>query len=274
MPETPALFEGRNIRKVWFEDEWWFAVVDVVEILSESSDPQAYWRRLKQRLREEGADIIDRLCALKVHTKDDKLRHIDCVRLYDVIHVVRLLSSMSRRERRLVSEESGVYIIENIRTNDCYIGSSANMPMRWIQHRADLQRGAHSSSSLQEAWNRDGIDAFTWVVLEYIPDVTMLESVEQHYIDSRQPAYNNRTDATNPFSLSPIDSKKTHRFMAYLLESTYSMDNPLVKQLIIGIRYGLITPGPIFHLLSQVTTRAIKTWEDLEAFLMQQSEVA
>ena len=275
MPEVPSLFEGHNIRKVWFEDEWWFAVVDVIHALTESTNPQVYWRRLKMRLREEGADIVESLHALKVlSAADGKYYAIDCAYLYDIIHIIRLISSISRRERKNMPDEAGVYAIENTLTGECYIGSSFNIPQRWLQHRAHLQKGDHTSSSFQEAWNHDGSDTFKWSVLEYVPNVTELESVEQRYIDSHRPVYNSHSEVTNILSLGPIDSKKTQRFVAYLLESTYLVDNPLIKQLIIGVRYGLISPGPTFHLLSQVTTRAIKTWEDLEVFLIQQSEVA
>ena len=50
------LFESKRIRSVWVEgeEEWYFSIVDVVAVLTESPDPAAYWRKLKQRLREEG----------------------------------------------------------------------------------------------------------------------------------------------------------------------------------------------------------------------------
>lgn len=272
MPEVPMLFEGRSIRKVWFEDEWWFAVVDVVAVLTESANPQGYWRRLKQRLKEEGASIIKNLRALKVQASDGKYYAIDSARLYDIIDIARLLFSVGRRERQNLPEEAGVYAIENTLTGERYIGSSLNIPQRWLQHRADLQKGSHSSSFLQEAWNRDGADAFTWIVLEYTKDIAELESIEQCYIDSWQPAYNRRSEAINMLSLKPVDSDKMHKFTAFLLESAYSLDNPIIKALIRGIRYGLIFPGPKFQLFSQIANGTIGTWEDLESFL-QQSEV-
>ena len=52
MAESLALFEGRNIRKVWFEDEWRFAIVDVIAAITESPNAQGYWRKLKHDLRE------------------------------------------------------------------------------------------------------------------------------------------------------------------------------------------------------------------------------
>lgn len=171
-------------------------------------------------------------------------------------------------------EEAGVYSIRNILTGECYIGSSLNIPQRWKQHQSDLQRGIHSSPIFQEAWNRDGADAFTWTVLEYTQDITELDTIKQRYIDERQPAYNGSAEAVNMLSLKPIDADRMHRFLAYLLETTYSLDNPIIKALICGIRYGFIFPGPKFQQLNQIANGTVSTWEDLEIFLVQQSEVA
>src|SRR6185437_9771290 len=91
MAETPALFEGRNIRKVWFEEEWWFAVVDVVAVLTESADPQAYWRKLKQRLRAENSQIVLECHALRLPAKDGKLYKIDCA---DTGLLLRIIQSV------------------------------------------------------------------------------------------------------------------------------------------------------------------------------------
>ncbi len=49
-----SVFEGKRIRKIWHNEEWWFSVVDVVEALTESSDPKDYWYRLKKRELETG----------------------------------------------------------------------------------------------------------------------------------------------------------------------------------------------------------------------------
>jgi prophage antirepressor-like protein len=54
-PQSLALFEQKEIRKITHNDEWWFSVVDVVSILAESEakDPSTYWRTLKNRLKKE-----------------------------------------------------------------------------------------------------------------------------------------------------------------------------------------------------------------------------
>lgn len=66
------LFEQNQVRSVWNKEEekWYFSIVDVVGILSESIDSNAYWRKLKQRLKEEGNETVTNCHALKMIAVD------------------------------------------------------------------------------------------------------------------------------------------------------------------------------------------------------------
>lgn len=70
------LFESKQIRSIWDEQaqRWFFAVVDVVAVLSESQNPQVYWRVLKKRLRAEGNESVTNCNALKMTAADGKQR--------------------------------------------------------------------------------------------------------------------------------------------------------------------------------------------------------
>ncbi|WP_109078503.1 hypothetical protein [Aggregatibacter kilianii] len=63
------LFEQKEVRSAWDEEQgkWYFSIVDVVEILTESTSSTAYWRKLKQRLKEEGNETVTNCHALKVY---------------------------------------------------------------------------------------------------------------------------------------------------------------------------------------------------------------
>ena len=65
------LFEDRNIRTIWDdqEEKWYFSVVDIVSVLTNSIDPGAYWRKLKQRLKEEGNETVTNCHGLKANMK-------------------------------------------------------------------------------------------------------------------------------------------------------------------------------------------------------------
>ena len=70
------IFEDRKIRTAWDEEqeEWYFSVVDVVAVLTDSVDPTAYWRKLKQRLKNEGNETVTNCHGLKMTAADGKKR--------------------------------------------------------------------------------------------------------------------------------------------------------------------------------------------------------
>ncbi len=77
-----VVFQDKKIRRTWFNDEWWFSVVDIVGVLSESEDARNYWKVLKHRLLEEGAnETVTKCNQLKLLAEDGKLRDTDCANL-------------------------------------------------------------------------------------------------------------------------------------------------------------------------------------------------
>ena len=73
------LFEDKKVRTAWDDEreEWYFSIVDVCGVLTESKDPQAYWRKLKQRLKDEGNETVTNCHALKMLAPDGKMRLTD-----------------------------------------------------------------------------------------------------------------------------------------------------------------------------------------------------
>jgi len=92
MEETKiVLFKNKEIRKVIHNNEWWFSIVDICEALTESVDPGAYWRKLKQRLTEEGSEVVTFCHGLKLEAPDGKMRETDCA---DTEGCFRLIQSI------------------------------------------------------------------------------------------------------------------------------------------------------------------------------------
>jgi len=87
------LFEEKQVRSVWNEDEekWYFSVVDVLQILTESVDIASYWRKLKQRLKTEGNETVTNLHGLKMLAADGKMRITDVA---DTEQLFRLIQSV------------------------------------------------------------------------------------------------------------------------------------------------------------------------------------
>lgn len=77
--ESLQLFEEKKVRTVWDdkEEKWYFSIVDVCGVLTDSKDANAYWRKLKQRLKKEGNETVTNCHGLKLRASDGKLRMTD-----------------------------------------------------------------------------------------------------------------------------------------------------------------------------------------------------
>ena len=91
--EAVQLFEARKVRTVWDseQEKWYFSIVDVVGILTESTDGRKYWNKLKQRLKEEGNETVTNCHQLKMHAVDGKMRMTD---IADTGQLFRLIQSI------------------------------------------------------------------------------------------------------------------------------------------------------------------------------------
>ena len=87
------LFEEKKVRTVWDDEQekWYFSIVDVVSILTESTDGRKYWNKLKQRLKEEGNETVTNCHQLKLRAADGKMRLTDVA---DTEQLFRLIQSI------------------------------------------------------------------------------------------------------------------------------------------------------------------------------------
>ena len=87
------LFEEQKVRTIWDDEQekWYFCVVDVVEVLTDSANPQTYWRVLKNRLKKEGNETVTNCNALKMRAADGKMRLTDVA---DTEQLFRLIQSI------------------------------------------------------------------------------------------------------------------------------------------------------------------------------------
>ena len=84
-------FQDKNIRRTWFNDEWWFSVVDIVEGLTDSPNPRKYWSVLKTRLKQEGSQLATNCSQLKMQSADGKFYLTDVA---DTEQLLRLIQSI------------------------------------------------------------------------------------------------------------------------------------------------------------------------------------
>ncbi|MEK7620318.1 MAG: Bro-N domain-containing protein [Patescibacteria group bacterium] len=89
-----ALFKGKKIRRVLYQGEWWFSVVDVIEALTDSSQPSKYWTAMKARVSDEGGFQLSTICRqLKLESSDGKKYETDCADTEGIFRIIQSIPS-------------------------------------------------------------------------------------------------------------------------------------------------------------------------------------
>lgn len=89
-----ALFKGNQIRKTLYQNEWWFSVVDVIEALTDSLNPNDYWYKMKIRVKDEASFELSTICRqLRLKSSDDKKYETDCADTEGVFRIIQSIPS-------------------------------------------------------------------------------------------------------------------------------------------------------------------------------------
>ncbi len=89
-----VVFESRKIRRDWHQDEWWFSVVDVVGVLTDSTNPRDYWYKMKIRVKDEDGFELSTVCRqLKMEAPDGKMRKTDCANTEGIFRIIQSIPS-------------------------------------------------------------------------------------------------------------------------------------------------------------------------------------
>ena len=95
MENKIKVFENKQVRTVWNaeEEEWYFSVVDVVSVLTDSANPNNYWKVLKNRLKKEGSELVTSCHGLKLQSSDGKYYKTDCLDTKGILRLVQSIPS-------------------------------------------------------------------------------------------------------------------------------------------------------------------------------------
>ncbi len=161
--QSIQIFEERKVRTIWDEDreEWLFSVVDVVAVLTDSVDPTAYWRKLKQRLKKEGNETVTNCHGLKMKAADGKMRLTDVVDTQNLFRLIQSIPSPKAEpfkqwiaevaKLRLDQMQDPELSIEQAIYDYRRLGYSEN----WINQRI---RSIEVRKALTDEWRRGGIE--------------------------------------------------------------------------------------------------------------------
>ncbi len=156
------LFESKKVRSQWHEEDskWYFSVIDVIEILTDSPRPRKYWNALKTKLNTEGSQLSQKLGQLKMEAEDGKLRETDVADTEQLLRLIQSIPSPKaepfkqwlakvgyERMREISNPEESV---ERARENWQKLGRSE----KWIQQR---MTGQETRNKLTDYWKNNEV---------------------------------------------------------------------------------------------------------------------
>src|SRR3989338_6944134 len=88
-----VVFQGKKIRRTWFNEEWWFSVVDIIGVLTQTDRARKYWSDLKIKLIEEGFELSAKIGQLKLMSADGKYYATDCANTKNMFRIIQSIPS-------------------------------------------------------------------------------------------------------------------------------------------------------------------------------------
>ena len=160
--EAIKLFEERKVRTIWDDthEKWYFSIVDVVAILTDSPNPQTYWRVLKKRLKEEGNETVTNCNALKLKATDGKMRLTDVADTEQLFRLIQSIPSPKAEPFKLWMAEVASTRIDQLQDPERSIEQAVADYRRlgyseaWINQRI---KSIEVRKELTDEWKRTGV---------------------------------------------------------------------------------------------------------------------
>ena len=156
------LFEGKEIRSVWDseKEDYYFSVVDIIEVLTDSSIPKRYWADLKRKLVEEGSQLYENIVQLKLIASDGKFRMTDVLDTKNILRLIESIPSPKAEPFKLWLANLGSEEIDNTfdpskgidKMIDFYLAKGYSL--EWIESRI---KAIINRKKLTNEWDKSGI---------------------------------------------------------------------------------------------------------------------
>lgn len=156
-----AVFKGKEIRKTIHENEWWFSIVDIIEVLTGTNRARRYWSDLKKKLSDEGfLEVSEKIGQLKLLAPDGKMRQTDCANTETMFRIIQSVSSPNAEPFKRWFAKVGYERIQEIedpelatkRTRALY--KAKGYSEDWIEKR---MRGISVREQLTSEWDNRGL---------------------------------------------------------------------------------------------------------------------
>ena len=160
--EAVKVFEDRKIRSLWNDEteDWYFSIVDVVAVLTDSVNPTVYWRKLKERLKKEGNQTVTDCHAFKMQAADGKMRKTDCAHTEQLFRLIQSIPSPKAEPFKLWMAQVASDRIDQIQDPELSIEQAMKDYKRlgysdnWINQRL---KSIEIRKELTDEWKKHGL---------------------------------------------------------------------------------------------------------------------
>lgn len=157
------LFENKKVRTQWIETEekWYFSIIDVIAILTDSQNPQTYWRVLKMRLKNEGNETVTNCNALKLLSPDGKMRLTDVADTEQLLRLIQSIPSKKAEPFKVWLAKVGYQRIEETEDPELAFDRAMKTYLQkgyskeWVNQRL---KTIEVRKELTTEWNRAGLE--------------------------------------------------------------------------------------------------------------------
>ncbi len=158
-----AIFKQKSIRKIIYKNEWWFSVIDIVGVLTDSPVPRRYWSDLKIKLHKEGnTELYANIVQLKLISSDNKRYETDCANTETIFRIIESIPSPKAEPFKRWLAKVGYERVQEIEDPELaqkrarFIYKAKGYPDDWIELR---MRGIEIRERLTDQWAKHGVKA-------------------------------------------------------------------------------------------------------------------
>lgn len=166
-----AIFEGKNIRRLWNgkEEKWYFSVIDVIAVLTQSSRPRKYWDDLKRKLIQEGSELSEKIGQLKMQASDGKFYLTDAADTEVMLRIIQSVPSPNAEPFKLWLAQVGYERLEETADPELAISRALKTYLQkgysqqWINQRL---KSIEVRKALTDEWETRGVkDGLEFAIL-------------------------------------------------------------------------------------------------------------
>lgn len=197
--EAIKIFEAKKVRTLWDDEkeEWYFSIVDVIAVLTDSPDPSAYWRKLKQRLKEEGNETVTNCHGLKMLAADGKMRLTDVATTEQLFRLIQSIPSPKAEPFKLWMAQVAKERLDEMQDPELTIDralmeyKALGYSDQWINQRL---KSIEIRKDLTDEWKKRGLQegvqfaTLTDIITQTWSDKTVKEYKQYIRIEERKPS--------------------------------------------------------------------------------------